>query len=110
MRRTPLKPPPYAIDRPTLAREVVVETFRASGPGGQHVNKTCSALRLTHPPSGVVVVAQDSPSQFRNRELAFGRLIVRLRALNHIPARRIATRPTSASVRRRLETKQRRSE
>ena len=110
MRRTPLQPPPYATDRATLAREVVVETFRASGPGGQHVNTTNSALRLTHVPSGIVVIAQDSPSQFRNRELAFRRLISRLRILNHVPAPRIATRPTFASTARRIEAKQRRSE
>ena len=78
MRRTPASPPPYSTDRNVLEREVVVEVFRASGPGGQHVNQTESALRLTHPPSGVVVIAQDSPSQHRNREIAFERLIERL--------------------------------
>ena len=76
--RNPLNPPPYAVDRETLEREVVVDVFRASGPGGQHVNRTESALRLTHLPSGVVVMSQDSPSQFRNRETAFARLIERL--------------------------------
>ena len=80
IRRAPLQPPPYSTDRDVLAREVEMDVFRASGPGGQHVNRTESALRLTHPPSGVVVVAQDSPSQHRNREIAFDRLIERLRA------------------------------
>ncbi len=51
-RRTPLNPPPYATDRDSLEREVEVDVFRASGPGGQHVNRTESALRLTHPPFG----------------------------------------------------------
>ncbi len=105
MRRSPLKPPPYAIDRSTLAREVIIDTFRASGPGGQHVNKTNSGLRITHPPSGVVVIAQDSPSQFRNRETAFQRLEIRLRALNHIPKKRVATKPTAGSRERRLTEK-----
>ena len=103
--RNPLNPPPYAVDRETLEREVVVDVFRASGPGGQHVNRTESALRLTHPPSGVVVTAQDSPSQHRNREIAFERLIERLRRLNHVPKKRVPTRPTFASKKRRLEGK-----
>lgn len=107
-RRQPLQPPPYALDRDTLEREVVVETFRASGPGGQHVNRTESALRLTHPPSGVVVTAQDSPSQFRNRELAFERLARQLRRLNHVPKKRIPTRPSAAAKRRRIEGKKQR--
>jgi protein subunit release factor A len=98
-------PPPYALDRETLEQEVVVDVFRASGAGGQHVNKTESALRLTHPPSGVVVVARDTRSQHRNREVAFERLAERLRRLNHVPAKRIATKPTAASRKRRLETK-----
>ena len=103
--RTPLVPPPYTLDRDLLEREVEVHVFRASGAGGQHVNKTESALRLTHPPSGVVVIAQDSPSQHRNREIAFDRLIERLRRLNHVPKKRVPTRPTFASRKRRLETK-----
>jgi protein subunit release factor A len=103
--RAPESPPPYATDRKTLEREVVVDVFRASGPGGQHVNKTQSALRLTHPPSGVVVISQDSPSQYRNRESAFARLIDRLERLNVVPKKRIATRPGKAARERRIEAK-----
>jgi protein subunit release factor A len=103
--RRPLSPPPYSLDRDLLEREVLVDVFRASGPGGQHVNKTESALRLTHPPSGVVVTSQDSPSQHRNRETAFERLIERLRRLNHVPKKRVPTRPTRASRERRIGTK-----
>ena len=103
--RVPLLPPPYATDRKTLEREVLVDVFRASGPGGQHVNKTESALRLTHPPSGVVVTAQDSPSQFRNRDTAFERLVARLKKLNHVPKKRVATKPTRGSKERRIEAK-----
>jgi ribosome-associated protein len=104
-RRIPQAPPPYSIEREALEREVLLETFRASGPGGQHVNKTNSALRLVHPPSGVVVIAQDSPSQARNRETAFERLIERLRRLNHVPKRRIATKPSRGARERRLQSK-----
>ena len=103
------RPPPYSLDRKELEREVVVEVFRASGPGGQHVNKTQSALRLTHLPSGVVVMSQDSPSQFRNRETAFKRLLERLRRLNHVPRKRVATKPSAASRQRRIETKKQRA-
>lgn len=103
--RHPQSPPPYSLDRDALEREVVVDVFRASGPGGQHVNKTESALRLTHLPSGVVVTSQDSPSQHRNRETAFERLVERLKRLNHVPKKRIATRPSRASRERRIGTK-----
>jgi ribosome-associated protein len=103
--RVPLRPPPYSLDRDVLEREVEVDVFRASGPGGQHVNKTESALRLTHPPSGVVVIAQDSPSQYRNRETAFKRLVERLKRLNHVPKKRVPTRPSRAAKKRRIEEK-----
>ena len=103
--RNPQRPPPYATDRKTLEGEVEVDVFRASGPGGQHVNKTESALRLTHLPSGVVVTSQDSPSQFRNRETAFKRLAERLERLNYVPKKRVPTRPTAAARRRRIEAK-----
>ncbi len=105
--RQPQRPPPYSTDRDVLEREVVVDVFRASGPGGQHVNKTESALRLTHPPSGVVVMSQDTRSQFRNRETAFERLIEKLKRLNHVPKKRVATRPSVGAKRRRIETKKR---
>ena len=104
-RREPQRPPPYATDRESLEREVEIDVFRASGAGGQHVNKTESALRLTHWPSGVVVIAQDSPSQHRNREIAFRRLAERLERLNYVPKKRVPTRPTAASRKRRIETK-----
>jgi ribosome-associated protein len=106
-RRAPQSPPPYSLERAVLEREVEIETFRASGPGGQHVNKTNSALRLIHAPSGVAVIAQDSPSQARNRELAFERLIERLRKLNHVPKKRIKTKPSRAAKERRLQSKKR---
>ncbi len=104
-RRVPLVPPPYATDRAQLEREVLVDVFRASGPGGQHVNKTESALRLTHPPSGVVVIAQDSSSQHRNREIAFERLAERLERLNYVPKKRVATKPSRSAREKRIGEK-----
>jgi protein subunit release factor A len=97
--------PIYSLSRAVLEREVRVETFRASGPGGQHVNRTESAVRLTHLPSGVVVTASDTRSQIRNRAIAFERLIGRLARLNRRPKPRKATRVPRAAKERRLAGK-----
>lgn len=113
--------------------EIVWSFSRASGPGGQNVNKVSTAAELRfdvaraylpedlkmrlRPLAGrlltqdgvLVITAQETRSQERNREIALQKLVALLRKAAHRPKRRIATRPTRASKTRRLDSKSKRS-
>jgi ribosome-associated protein len=109
--------------------EIQLRVSRSSGPGGQHANTSetrvearfdvAASEALTEAQKRRVVaktgpvlraVAQDERSQARNRELAVERLVTRLREALHVERRRVPTAPSTASRKRRLETKRRRSE
>jgi ribosome-associated protein len=108
--------------------EIEVRASRSSGPGGQHANVTASRIEASFDVAassalsdeqkarvigrcGPVVraVAQDARSQARNRELALARLEERLARALHVRKARRATRPTSASTAKRVESKRRRA-
>ncbi len=93
-----------------LLSKCKVETFRSSGKGGQHANKTESAVRLTHLKSGIQVTCQDERSQYLNKVKCIKELRIRIKKHNYIPSKRIPTKPTKGSVERRISTKKHKSE
>ena len=95
-------------DDDALLAECRVETFAAGGPGGQHQNRTESAVRLTHLPTGIRVVAREERSQHRNRQTALERLREALEEHNRPPVERKDTKVPRREKRKRLENKRRR--
>ena len=99
----------YKTDRRSLESDCEVDFFTASGPGGQHRNRSKTGVRLRHRPSGVIVTATELRSQSRNLEKAYERLRERLVELNRVPKKRKRTRPSKGARERRLRTKTHRS-
>jgi protein subunit release factor B len=95
----------YDTDPKVLAQQVVVETYKSSGPGGQRKNKTETSIRLRHLPSGITVIATEYRSQAQNRKLAFERLRERILRLNRPRKRRIPTSVPSGAIERKKEEK-----
>lgn len=88
-----------------LKSEVEITAFKSSGPGGQHKNKTESAIRIKHLPTGIIVIAAESRSQLQNRELAWQRLIEKLAKRRQKRKPRVPTRPSRAAKEKRLAQK-----
>jgi len=94
-----------------LLAQCEVQTFRASGPGGQGVNTTDSAVRLRHLPSGVTVVCRRERSQYLNKKACLERLRRRLQDHNAAldAPERVATAKSQAAKARQVEAKRRRA-
>lgn len=93
-----------------IARDCDVQVFRASGPGGQCVNTTDSAVRMTHGPSGITVTSRESRSQFRNRQLCLQKLRRLFETKSRPPKVRHATKVPRRAKEVRLADKRRRAE
>ncbi len=93
-----------------LLAECEVEVYVASGPGGQHRNKTESGVRLTHRPTGIRVGATERRSQPQNKQVALGRLRAKLAERARPPVVRKKTKVSKGAKRRRVEEKRRHAE
>src|SRR5947209_10242419 len=89
-----------ALSDAQLLDQCAVDTYRASGPGGQKRNKTSSAVRLRHAPSGLIVIAEESRSQHENKARALRRLrqAFYLRIREHLAEAELAALPLRAEL------------
>lgn len=91
-------------------KDLRIDYFRGSGPGGQHRNTSETGVRIIHLPTGVVVTATESRSRHQNLQRAMARMEEKLAARLHKKRRRIATRPGKGAIARRLDAKRKQGE
>lgn len=93
-----------------LLKECNIDTFRAGGKGGQHVNKTESAVRITHLPTGTNATCQDERSQLKNKRKCLIQLRKKLEVLNYRPPARIPTTQPKAVKEKILQDKKKQAD
>ncbi len=93
-----------------LLEECEVQTYRSSGKGGQHVNKTESAVRLIHIPSGITVTCQEERSQHLNRKRCIEKLRAKVKKVNYRPPPRKPTKEPRWVKEKVLTSKKKQSE
>ena len=92
-----------------LLKECKIETFKSSGKGGQHVNKTESAIRLTHLETGIIANCQDERSQLVNKKKCLQKLREKLNNYNYTPPFRIPTKKPNSAKENILKNKKKHS-
>ncbi len=97
--------PRFETDPEVLKKQVIIETYRSRGPGGQRKNKTETAVRIRHPLSGLTVTATEYRFQSQNLKLAFERLTNQLMRLNRPQKRRLPTSIPLKAKKMRIEEK-----
>ena len=100
----------YTDEQLKLLKDCRVETYRSSGAGGQHVNTTDSAVRLTYFPKHIVVTSQKHRSQYANKLECLEKLEEKIRLSKIVQKKRIPTKKTYGSKQRNLKKKKERSE
>lgn len=99
----------FATDIESLLKEVKVDYYKSTGPGGQKKNKKASAVRLRHVPSGIIIIATEHRSQAKNKKLALERLQKKLIELNKEDKPRISTKKPYIVKLKTLEEKKKHS-